>query len=129
MQFIGPMTSGAAAGEAGSATANATTSNKICGVVKAVWVKYEGSPPAETTDITVATVGSAHPATTILSITNAATDGVFYPHAQAQLNDGTALTYDGTYKVPAEIAIFDNVKVTIAGANAADYVTVWMAVE
>lgn len=126
--IVGPFTSGAATGADGSATANDTTSNRIRGSVKAVWLKYAGDKPG-TTDVTLATAGNAHPATTILSIANATTDGCFYPRAQAQLTDGTALTYDGTYNVPVEIFIDDNVKVTISQTNTGDSVTYWMIVE
>lgn len=125
MALIGPINSGVAAGGAGVATNNSTITTTVRGLVAAVYVKYNDSPPAGTTDVTVATLGTSPsaPALTLLSITNAATDGWFFPRAVEHLNsDGTALT-SHTY-LPVE----DRVKVTIAQANNGDSVDVWLLV-
>lgn len=124
MRVIGPFSSGAAVGADGVATANATTTTPIVGLVVAVHVAYLGSPPAGTTDATVATSGTSHPAMTILALANAATDGWFFPRADACQTNGTATT---TYN--ELIPIHDFVTVTIAGANAADYITIYLMVE
>lgn len=130
IQWFGPINSGVAAGVAGSATANAS-SIKLRGKIHAVYVKYNDSPPAGTTDVTVATVGTSPyvPSITILSIANSATDALYYPRIQVHTTAGAALTMDGTRILTDKIAIDDSVKVTIAQADAADNVDVWLALE
>lgn len=130
IQWFGPINSGAASGGAGSATANAS-SIKLRGKIHAVYVKYNDSPPAGTTDVTVATVGTSPyvPSITLLSLANAATDTLLYPRIQVHTTAGAALTMDGTRILTDKIAIDDSVKVTIAQANDADNVDVWLALE
>lgn len=129
MRVVGPFYSGAAAGNAGSATANATTSVAVAGLVHAVYLDYLDNPP-NTTDVTVATAGVNHPAVTILAITDAATDGWWYPRAATHSTAGAAALYaGGGTAVNDRLAIADTVKVTIAQANAADGVNVWLLVE
>ena len=120
MKLHGPISSGAAAGGAGVATANATTTTAIVGLIAAVYVDYQDSPPAGTTDVTIATAGTDAPANTILTLTNAATDGWFYPRHAEHDNTGSALA---TY---TPVPIHDKVKVTIAQANNNDYVEVYL---
>lgn len=124
MRVVGPFNCGAAAGGAGVATANATTTSPINGLLLAIYLKYQDSPPAATTDVTVATSGTAHPAVTLLSITNAATDAWFYSQVNICNTSGTAQTSNWM-----PIPICDTVKVTIAGANNGDYVDVYLLVE
>lgn len=128
IQVFGPFNSGAAAGSAGSATANATTSHPLVGEVLAVYVKYNDSPPAGTTDVTIATAGTsgAPPALTFLTITDGATDGYRYPRTIMQDLVGATTTFDGTNEIYGPVVIADKVKVTIAQANAADNVDVWL---
>lgn len=126
------ISSGTAAGSAGSATANSTTTTPIFGEVYGVYVQYNDSPPA-TTDVTIATAGTnsgAHPAATILSLTNANTNGWFYPRIGVQTTAGAAMLYAaGGTAIPGEIPIADFIKVTIAQANAGDSVDVWLLVD
>lgn len=105
-----------ATGGAGVATANTTTDEKINGEICAIYLEYIGSPPAGTTDVTIATVTA--PAITLLSVANAATDGWFYPMAQAQTNAAADITNQGR-----ALVIDDQIKVTIAQADNADGVT------
>lgn len=130
MKLIGPHNSGTAAGSAGSATANATTTVRISGFLQGVYVKYNDSPPAGTTDVTIATLGTspAPPAVTLLTLTNAATDGWFYPRVQVHSTAGAAATLDGTRAMLVPAPIDDFLKVTIAQANASDSVDVWFLV-
>lgn len=130
IQWFGPINSGAATGGSGSATAN-STSKKLRGKIHAVYVKYNDSPPAGTTDVTVATAGASPyvPAITILTLTNTATDVLKYPRVQVHGTDGTALTMDGTRILTDKIAVDDGIKVTIAQANNDDNVDVWIALE
>jgi len=105
-----------AAGGAGAATATARSSRMIKGLIRAVHLAYLDSPPAGTTDVTVA--GATAPAIPILTISNAATDGWFFPMHQADNNLGADITGMGT-----PVACDDYVAVTIAQANDADGVT------
>lgn len=103
-------------GGAGASTANTTSDNVINGTIRAIYLAYTGSPPAATTDVTIAGAGLASsPTVTILTVSNAATDGWFYPMAQAVNQANTAITNQGT-----PIVCDDYVKVTIAQANDAD---------
>lgn len=115
---------GAAAGGAGVATATGY-SPVIRGVILAVYVDYQGSPPA-TTDFTLS--DEQDPASeSIISITNAATDIKVYPRRVVETNDGTDITYDGTYKVYEPYVVHGRLEAVIAQANNDDYcdVTVW----
>lgn len=128
IELYGPINTGVSAGGAGVATANATTTNPLYGEVLAVYVKYNDSPPAGTTDVTVATQGTspAVPALTFLTLTDAATDGYFYPRTILHDLTGTAVTFDNTNEIYGPVAIADKVKVTIAQANNGDSVDVWL---
>jgi hypothetical protein len=109
-------------GGAGASTATATSGN-IQGKIRAVYLAYQGSPPAGTTDVTL--VEATTPGQTILSVANAATDGWFQPMAQAHLNtSGAAITNQG-----AEIAFNAPLTATITGANDADGVIVTIVYE
>jgi hypothetical protein len=103
----------AATGGAGVATATAVSGN-IQGKIRAVYLAYQDSPPAGTAD--VALVEDTTPGQTILAVANNATDGWYYPMAQANLNtSGAAITNQG-----AEIAFNSPLRVTISQANNAD---------
>ncbi len=121
IHLAGPYNSGAAVGSAGVATANQDSSVILTGRVLGVYVKYNDSPPAGTTDVVIATVGSRHPATTVLSLANGATDGWRYPNLQVTDVSGVAIT--GEYQ---GILIADKINVKIDQANAADSVDVWL---
>jgi hypothetical protein len=129
MKLYGPLNTGSTTGGAGTSTNNATSTIRLCGYVAAVRLRYNGSPPGATTDVTVATAGTTCPAVTILTITDAATDGWFYPHAVAQTTAGATATFDGTNEIYVKIPIDDFVKITIAQANDADSADVWLLLE
>lgn len=120
MSLLGPFNSGAAVGADGSATANATTPGVVSGLVMSIYVRYNDSPPAGTTDVTIATAGNRHPALTLLTLTNAATDGWFHPTVAQHDTAGAAVTDRQT------MLISDQIKVTIAQANAEDSVDIWV---
>jgi hypothetical protein len=126
MDLIGPINSGDTTGGAGVSTANADSPNAIHGWLEAIYVKYNGSPPAGTTDVTVATKGAGQrpPAETLLSLVNAATDGWFYPRRQVDDVNGAAIAaeYD-------RFALADYVNVLIAQANDDDSIDVWLLVD
>lgn len=122
--IVGPINSGAAAGGAGVATANANSSIRVCGYVMAVHVKYNDSPPAGTTDVTIKTAGTAIPSLTFLTLTNGATDGWRFP--QLLLDDSAGADLTGVYGPPY---IDDYVNVAIAQANDADNVDVILLID
>jgi hypothetical protein len=128
--MMGPLYSGAAVGADGSATANADTNNVVSGRIVAVGLSYLETPPAGTTDVVVATKGTNGPAQTILAISNAATDGWFYPRVGTTSTSGAAMLYAaGGTAVGEPPAINDVVNVKIDGANAGDGVNVWLLME
>lgn len=131
LKLVGPLNTGTTAGGAGVSTANASTTTSVVGLVHSVYVKYNGAPPAGTTDITVKTVGTspAPPSVTFLTLVNAATDGWFYPRVPAQDNAGTDVTFNGTQEIYIKYAVHDLINVTIAQANDGDSADVWFLLE
>lgn len=123
VNLVGPINTGVAAGGAGVATNNATSAARISGEVMGIYVQYNDSPPAGTTDVTVATAGSAGavPAQTLLTLTDQATSKLVYPRALVQDTAGADIA--GSY---TPIVICDHVKVTIAQANNGDSADVWL---
>lgn len=125
MPLIGPLSSGVAAGSAGSATNNADTSTRVVGKVVGIYVDYLDSPPA-TTDVTIKTKGTspAAPTYNLLVLTNANTDGWFYPQVQIHDTAGSAIAGEYTPQL-----VHDYLNIAIAQANAGDSVNVWLLVE
>lgn len=111
------VTASPSAGGAGTSTATANTSVPIEGEILAIHLAYLDSPPAGTTDVTIAEAGPT-PQQTILTVANAATDGWFYPMAQAKNTAATDISGMGR---PLKTAC--NLSVTIAQANDGDGVT------
>jgi hypothetical protein len=128
INLAGPFNSGLAVGADGSATANADTGT-LRGKVLAIYVRYNGSPPAGTTDAVVATAGVNHPAVTLLTLANGATDGWRYPRTQIQTTAGVGANYAATFPIYEPIPIHDEVNVLIDDANAGDSIDVWLLLE
>lgn len=126
MNLIGPINTGVAAGGAGVATANADSPTVVHGALHAVYVRYNDAPPAATTDVVIATVGTSPrpPAQTLLTLTNAATDGWFYPRRQVDDDVGVAIAAEFD-----RFALADYVNVLIDQANDGDSVDVWLLVD
>lgn len=123
--IAGPFSSGVAVGNNGVATKNTDTPVAIHGRVTGVYVRYNDSPPAGTTDIAITTKGTNAPAKTILAVADAATDKWFYPRVPVQVNTtgaDIADTYDW-------LLIDDIVNVKIDQANAGDSIDVWLELE
>jgi hypothetical protein len=121
---IGPINSGAAVGGNGVATATGTSSIPVDGLLYAIQVVYNDSPPAGTTDVTVKTNGTNPPSITLLVKADSATDAMYFPRLDTyKASDGSALSTND-----ALIPIADFVQVIIAQANAADNVDVWLYV-
>ena len=123
MPLAGPFSSGIAAGSAGTATANLDSTNRLNGKVVGIYVLYNDSPPAGTTDVVIKTKGTspAPPTYNLLSLANAATDGWFYPQIQVHTVAGSLISAEYT-----SLLVHDLINVSIAGADAADSVTVWL---
>ena len=119
-------TTGAATGGAGVATATGYSA-PVNGEVLAVHVDYQDSPPAGTTDFTLADEGDPA-AESIVTLVNAATDIKIYPERIVEKNDGTDWLYATGEEVTRPYPVFGRLKATIAGANNDDYciVTVWI---
>ena len=131
MKLIGPINSGDSTGGAGLSTANANTTTIVSGVIYGIYIKYNGSPPAGTTDVVISTTGTspAPPSNTILTITDSATAAWYYPRHVVHDETGTAITYDGTRDVHQAVPIHDTVNVKIDQANDADSIDVWLLLE
>lgn len=131
MNLLGPVNSGAAVGGDGVATSNADSTSPISGRILAVYIKYNDSPPAGTTDVVISTKGTSPrpPSNTILTLTDAATAGWFYPRHIVHDEVGAAYKWDGTNEVYEPVPVNDIINVAIAQANAGDNVDVWLLFE
>lgn len=111
-------------GTAGSATGTGYSDRPLTGEVFAIHVDYSASAP-NTTDITVIVeADDNHPAITLYSKANSATDAWVYPHVQGTDNAGSAIS--GVYQ---HYPITGRIKVTLADCDAlttAVTVTVWV---
>lgn len=125
MSLAGPFNSGAGTGGAGVATANADSPQRLHGKVVGIYVKYNDSPPAGTTDVVIKSKGTspAPPTYNLLVLTDAATDGWFYPQVQIHDTAGSAIAAEYTPQL-----IHDLINVSIAQANDGDSVDVWLLI-
>jgi hypothetical protein len=120
------LSTGAAVGSNGVATATGYSSH-VKGKVLKVYVVYQDSPPAGTTDFTLSDEGD--PASeAIVSLANGATDQALYPRRVTEKNDGTDILYTTGEEVYEPYVVYGRLEATIAQANADDYVdvTVWI---
>jgi hypothetical protein len=126
MNLYGPLNTGSTTGGAGVSTANASSPVRLVGRVQGIYVKYNGSPPAGTTDVTVKTVGAspAAPSYNLLVLADAATDGWFYPRVQVHTTAGAAIAAEYT-----PLLVYDYVNVTIAQADDADSADIWILLD
>lgn len=105
---------------------SATSTRPLVGELKAVYVKYAVTPNAAT-DVTIATANE--PTNTLLTLTNNATSGWYYPRAVVQDEAGVDVTYDGTNEVYGCVPIADYVTVTVAQGDADQTLDVWLYIE
>tara|TARA_B100001123_G_C15337338_1_gene1033354 strand:- start:1968 stop:2369 length:402 start_codon:yes stop_codon:yes gene_type:complete len=115
--------SGDTSGGSGSSTSNKTSGHVVVGEICSIGVTYNGSPPAST-DVVIATAGNNGPALTLLTLTNANSDGWFHLRHKVDDESGADITYDGSNEVYEKVCIADNIKVTISQANDDDSVDV-----
>ena len=108
----------------GAGTSGVTSDPRtISGRVIAVGLKYLDSPPAGSTDVTVEMLANTDvaPARTVLAVTNAATDGWFFPTA--------AMTGGAAGDLQGGIPVDGQVTVAIAQANDGDGVIATLIVD
>jgi len=117
------ISSGATTGGSGASTNNNTSSHVVVGQICSIGVTYNGSPPAST-DLVIATAGNNGPALTILTLTNANSDGWFHPRHKIDDESGADVTYDGSNEVYDKVCVADNIKITVSQANDDDSVDV-----
>ena len=117
------ISSGATTGGTGVSTNNNTSSHVVVGQICSIGVPYNGSPPAST-DVVIATAGNNGPALTILTLTNANSDGWFHVRHKVDDESGADITYDGSNEVYEKVCVADNIKVTVSQANDDDSVDV-----
>lgn len=113
-------------GSDGSATGNDTTKNVITGKILAVHLDY-GTGQAATSDVVLSTAHT--PTNTILTVTDNATDGWYYPRHQVDSAAGAGLTYDGTRTVNEPVPVCDHLKLSVAQGNDEKTVTATVLVE
>ena len=117
------ISSGTTAGGAGVSTNNNTSSHVVVGQICSIGVTYNGSPPAST-DVVIATAGNNGPALTILTLTNANSDGWFHPRHVVDNNAGADIEYADGYSVHDKVCVADNLKLTVSQANDGDSVDI-----
>ena len=115
--------SGDTSGGSGASTSNNTSSHVVVGQICSIGVTYNGSPPAST-DVVIATAGNNGPALTLLTLTNANSDGWFHIRHKVDDESGADITYDGSNEVYEKVCVADNIKVTVSQANDDDSVDV-----
>lgn len=116
-----------AAGSAGSATGSATTGKPLAGKLLAVHLDYSASMAA-TSDVTL-TCTIQGKALTLLTVSDNATDGWYFPRTQADSDAGAGLTFDGTRVVPVAFPLAGYVSAAVAQANANDAAVVTLVYE
>lgn len=117
----------ATTGSAGSATGS-SDSIPVNGKLHAVYLDYHASAPGGTTDVTISL--KSDPGATLLTVTDNATDGWYFPRQQVCDESGTGLTYDGTRKVSEPYPVADALTVAVAQSDAlTDCVVAYLWIE
>jgi len=115
---------GACVGADDLATATGYSSH-VSGKVLRVYVNYTSA--AANPDFDLSDEGD--PASeSIVSLANQKTDIMLYPRRLVETNDGTDVTYNGTYKVYEPYVVHGRLEAALAEADAGDavVVTVWL---
>lgn len=104
-----------ATGAAGAATGTGTSELPVSGKVLGVYLDY-GAGISSTTDVTVAVLS---PDYTVLLKEDSATDALYQPRLQVHDGvDGSAMTYDGTYKRAEPVPVAGILQVTVGETTA-----------
>lgn len=104
---------------------NDATDRPIYGEILAIYLKYAITPNANA-DVVIATVND--PPKTILTVTDNATSGWFYPREIIDDTTGTAVTFDGTNEMYAPIPVSDYIKATVAQGDSDQTLDVWILI-
>lgn len=110
----------------GSASGSAASQHPITGKVLAVHIGYSAGQNAGT-DVVIATAGS--PSMPILTRSDSAAAGWFFPRAGACSIIAAALTYDGTQPVQDYIPVSDYLAVNVDGGDDGETVDVTLIYE
>lgn len=112
----------------GTSTGNGTVTSTrpLNGYLVAVYIAYSVTPNAAT-DVTVQTANT--PTKTMLTVTNNATDGWYYPREVADDPAGANVTYDGTNEIYIMMPIDDYVSFTVAQGDSDQVTSVWVLLE
>lgn len=102
-------------GSAGSAIGLLTTSRPLNGRLQGVYIDYVTQPA--TCDVTIKTTGNAAPSQTLLTLTNANSDGWFYPRPLLCNTSGVSLITTNE-----EFVIDDYIQVDVAQGDAGSVV-------
>jgi len=114
-------------GEDGAAVGTAESELLISGEIKAVVLDYHASAP-NTTDVNLYMTDA--PSYLILDYDDKNTDVGLHPRKQACIDDGTAVTIDGTYFDAEPYVVHGKLTLAVAGCNAlTDAVTAWIFYE
>jgi len=106
-----------ASGAAGAASGSVTSTARLWGYVKGVYVDY-GAAISETTDITMTTVS---PLATVMILTDVFTDGWYYP--SVQFTGATGAAVSGAY---GRFPIYDNLTMTARESTSGTVATVYV---
>lgn len=101
-------------GADGAAGGTKQTELPVTGFIESIQLDYHASAPGTTMDVTITEVGGL--GRTILTRTNTATDGIFYPRVPAQDTNGADITGQYTWIYLSGTHIL----VTVAQSNALD---------
>ncbi len=108
---------------------NVTSGSAVMGRILAIYLEYQSGTDAGT-DVTIATAASSSlPANTILTITDSATSGWYYPRHQVHSNAGAALTLDGTRANVDTVPVYDKLKISVAQSTTAKTITAYILYE
>ncbi|HUV95811.1 MAG TPA: hypothetical protein VMX14_13430 [Anaerolineae bacterium] len=120
------ISTGAAAGANGSATATAYSPH-VMGKILKVHVAYKNTPPAATTDLYLYEAEDPNATEYIVNLQNAATDVTLYPRRATVTSLNAPIIYATNNNVHEPFVVCGRLAAKIAGANADDYadVTVW----
>jgi hypothetical protein len=128
-QWAGPFTVTCNSAGAGVSLGIVDTPAPIQGKVKLVLFDFHSSTAVGSIVTTLKTKGTLAPSYNILVRTNSVSAGPFQPTFVSQDTTGTDRTYDGTRKIPAPIPVNDFLSMTVAGANSADQIDVYIMVD
>ena len=112
----------------GTATGNSTVTSTrpLTGYIVAVYVDYAVTPNIAT-DVTIQTTNA--PLKTILTVTDNASSGWYYPREVLNDTTGADVTYDGTNEIYCKMPVSDYISFTVAQGDSDQETTVYALVD